>query len=493
MKRIALGLVLGLSLGFAAGRFLWSTTDGSPPKGGSGFDDATPKPTLRASTVPVEEPAPASVVAAATTPVPEGALADLFRALPEYEELRGNGIVGGRVRTSDGVPLGGVRIALIPIWGPRGVHTPPEGEESAAAFVSRSAAIRLWRDRSTRRAETADDGSYEVVGLGAGRYTLVARAPGYVVEPSEPLGEVSAGGIAHFVATPLVPLVVDIRHPDGSQLDAATITAERGERREVRIESGEWTRANPEIRLPRGPYRIFASVGRPMTAASEEVMVDLGAGARPPLRLVVFPSCTVIARFLAPPHEPVASALVALVKGVPARPLNPRFVYATGNSRTLHGTVDEAVFERIVPGRYTVVAVREDRSGDVGSVAVEVAPGTNRVDVPIPPRDRTLAVWVQMTDADGRPVEDVRFRADDRAGSGSQGVSVLGSNDGRYVILPELPPEFPAERQPSAGIEIEVIAEHPKFAAKSFPVRFGVDRELRIAFAPKGGAEPKRR
>jgi hypothetical protein len=174
------------------------------------------QPALTPGETPTPKPAPVE-----KTPAPgsESDLIRAIRALPKPELKLGDGKITGRVIDVDGNPLRGVTIQAQPPrtepmryprildYEGRDLH---EGLEEDIRLMLRQRAISAPPEL---RAESAADGTWQINGIGEGKYVVYPRAKGYQLYLSK--YEFFAGDDVTIYATPLVELQIQVLTAEG--------------------------------------------------------------------------------------------------------------------------------------------------------------------------------------------------------------------------------------------------------------------------------------
>jgi len=179
--------------------------------------------------------------------------------------VSGEGKITGTVFGGDGAPLAGATVVtdnFYPVdeggergWDTKGVGRgwsgPPEVREALAA----RAKDLLTRQRRQRTVTTDAAGRFEFTELPGGSFQLRPYLEGMVFDPKV----VRVGESAQFIGKPVSEYHLDLRLPDGTAPDDATVLL-MGERRSRG--SYRWTSDEPTIRLTRSPASLKAMVGR---------------------------------------------------------------------------------------------------------------------------------------------------------------------------------------------------------------------------------------
>lgn len=282
--RIALlTLILGLGLGGGIGFLLGG--DGGPavqaadssmvrrtgverrgPAGEQGLSLAALDPADRTSSSRVNTDATDRALAAEADDYSDATLARISMEAEDAEDgLTGEGTITGRVFDGDGAPLAGATVVTVNFYSAgegsnRGRSTESvgrgwSGPTEIRGALAANAKTLLEKQRRQRTTTTDAAGGFEFADLPAGRFTLRPYLEGMVFESQT----VRVGESAQFIGKPVSEFHLDLRLPDGTVPEEATI-ALVGERRTRG--SYRWTSDEPTIRLTRSTASLKAMVGR---------------------------------------------------------------------------------------------------------------------------------------------------------------------------------------------------------------------------------------
>jgi len=417
-------------------------------------------------------------------------VAELAKSAPVPEPVGGDHVLRGRVVTVDGAPLAGVLIRATPtknLYGSRD-HRPFAAETYADQDLARSlrstASIWLTRRSMTREATTGSDGAFLFDDLDDGLYDVRATREGFTFEnygdPWRRRMVVASDSKVEFTAIPTFRTTFDLRLPDGSAPDRATLQFRRvGERNDP--EQGTWTPAEPTVDLPLGDWIVIAASGgeasRIRTIESARFLASATNVVSPPpagsetvkiaLRGVCAIEGTISTSYGAPPYNTsvVAVALDAGKEPDPslfsARPDSrnrnePRAQVQTGGERGLTYRVD-----RLVPGRWYIGVFRERSEPPAATAVLELGQSVLEHDFVLPPADPKLATRVRVLDPDGTLLPNCAFRCwytspgrngEENGGGGSGGLQASRNQDGTFTW------KYPAPR-----IRFVLFADHPRF------------------------------
>ncbi len=416
-------------------------------------------------------------------------LATLPRTAPEW----GDGRIFGRVTLEDGTPLAGATVSAVASR-PTAQRSPPQPERDLRELIESSARFHAFRDAATVKVQTADDGSYEIAGLGDYEFSVSAVADGYACQPAGGFdnGRVQPDAVVDFIATGVIELTLDIRLPDGSQPPFATVLlAGSGGGNQM-----TWWRANPAFQLRPQRFTLHVTAGDHNEYRSAPAEVTLQKG-DPPRHLLVHLqlspglSCQVllptILRSRSNPYleEDVVVRLLADP---------PPEQQAEIPERTIIRKVDrqgKAVFAGLSRGPYRVLAT-------CGSVVlawrdVTIGAGTSDVTLEVPELNAADFIVCRVLDPEGMPAVGVRLYVTiygDRRGGERR--TVLGQGDGTFWVH-RVPPavEAPgddwyyhigASRQGNAGTWLRYASG----ATHEVELRLPVPTFLTIAYEGAG-------
>jgi hypothetical protein len=438
----------------------------------------------------------ASRVTAQQAPVPSSQqeflerVVALAKAAPAPEPVGGDHVLRGRVVTVDGTPLAGVLIRATPTKNLYGNwdHHPFAAETYADVDLARSlrstASIWLKRRAMTREATTGSDGSFLFDDLDDGNYDVRAVRDGFVFEnfgdPWRRRMVVASDSKVEFTAIPTFRRTFDLRLPDGSAPDRATLHFRRvGEPNDP--EQGTWTPAEPTVDLPTGDWIVIAASGseasRIRTIESARFLSSETNVVSPPpagsetvqiaLRGVCAIEGTISTSYGAPPYTTSVVA-VALDSGkepdpslFSARPDfrkrdEPRAQVQTGGERGATYRID-----RLVPGRWYVGVFRERSEPPAATAVLELGQSVLEHDFVLPPADPKLSMRVRVFDPDGTVLPNCAFRCwytspgrngEESGGGGGGGLQASRNQDGTFTW------KYPAPR-----IRFVLFADHPRF------------------------------
>ena len=282
-KIALLTLILGLGLGGGIGFLLGG--DGGPavqaadssmvrrtgverrgPAGEQGLSLAALDPADRTSSSRVNTDATDRALAAEADGYSDATLARISMEAEDAEDgLTGEGTITGTVFDGDGAPLAGATVVTVNFYSAgegsnRGRSTESvgrgwSGPTEVRGALAANAKTLLEKQRRQRTTRTDAAGGFEFADLPAGRFTLRPYLEGMVFESQT----VRVGESAQFIGKPVSEYHLDLRLPDGTVPEEATI-ALVGERRNRG--SYRWTSDEPTIRLTRSTASLKAMVGR---------------------------------------------------------------------------------------------------------------------------------------------------------------------------------------------------------------------------------------
>jgi hypothetical protein len=294
-------------------------------------------------------------------------------------------------------------------------------------------------------------------------YTLEARRAGFaihaVAQSGVPISHHAPGKEVHFTARESGTLKLDLRLPDGSQPERATVNFLLPDGR--RGATWYWSPAEPERQVDPGEWRLAVRAGRHSehTCADELVSIVQGRTTERTLRFELRP---VIAGLVRIPEG--VSAVVELQRksAVDFERVDLGSAGIVGNPRSLHARNDLAYFNfrDLEPGEYRLIL----RSGGkaLETRTVTLAQGVEYVELRVPEPDSSGYIVVRVTGPDGPISGSVTFMVETRRDSsrGTSGASALNRGNGVYWIKP---PNVAANTSYSLTVSV------PELGSRTFP------------------------
>ena len=455
---VLVALVVGGAVGYGLGR------GSTPPVIPAAIDADVRRP----------EPAPKAPVDAAVPGAANSTLAQVLATLPEPEVPVGHGVITGRVVTSAGDPVPGVRLRA------RRSHGLPwtsAGRELTLEETVRGFVARHQYGRMTSRDAVSDrEGAYRLEGLTDDEHSITGLLEGYRVRPAGRSWKARPGDEFDLVADPVARVEFVVTRPDGTSPAEAEIHTEKDGRRASRL---PWEPRVPHRDLEPGAW-MFRAEAEGGALVSDPVTLNLIAGAgavRVALPLlsrsgirgrVVYPD-GVTGQYLSvhlyrasPEGEPDATSL-----------RRDREVAHEG----LRGSGDVAyAFPKLEPGRYVLALVTNH--DPVALVAVMVADRMIEQDIVVPEPDPAEYVLLRVLAPDGEDAGDVRISTSFHGAAivSSGGGRVERLADGRWRVYHHRVRGH--ETLPEGRDTIEVRSE--AHGQKLVEYRRGTDRELTV-------------
>jgi len=463
MGRIALLCLLCLGVGVGVGMLLAT-------------DDERPTRTQRAERT---DTGASGREAVERDPVGASDLSRALAALPAPSFERGTGTITGTVRTQDGKPLSGVTLRAIPSSGSpfarrREGDGPPQPVD-LDALVRRTVKAHYRAKALQLDGSTDETGTFTLTGAGDSKYRVDAWVNGYTLDEQGNSWSVGAGGRIDFIAQRVLEIPVDVRLPDGTQPERASISLSAGNRSDGR----HWLRRFGSLRLPPGSWKLTATVddgaytSTPVvvkvgdTPPDEPVLIQLrgNPGVHGDVRFADGPKIDLevaAVRIGADGEEPPTSSLVASLHKV----------------RVWHG--DGFRIAGLTPGRYVVAAILDD-DAVIAQRIVDVGEGPVRCDLVIESIDPALFVEVRVFGADGKPLDDLDFRTSFRSSglSSSGGGTSIRRGPGLYWVI-----HHDSDGADGGTYGVEIRSE--SHGARTLSYKRGKRREFEVRFRETG-------
>ena len=476
---VAIGFV-GANAGGGAGSF---SSSGEYGNGDSGKGSA---------------PAPEPDLVRMPPPPADGyaTLGDALDAIPVPRLPRGDGTIRGRVLDEAGQPMAAILVRATPrpdrSYG-RGNRTGVPEDRPIEELVKEQV-VRILGDRKSRQdAFTGADGRYEIRGIGAGKYFVMAYGDGFQFQPISNRGyEIEAGGEVDFTAKPVFEIEFEIFLADG--------TPAKGARIERQMYSNwhhawNWTPANSRMSLEPGVHLIRASDADGAGSVSEEVRCEIGAGKKTDkltLRLIDRPGIRGTVAFPEDEREGNARIYALAFDGEP--PSDQDLARSNLQSYAYSQQGAKFAFPNLAPGRYAV-GVASNRgilhreTVDVGAVPVEV-----ELKIPVPDPSEYVVVRVEGPDGPipGQVQIHAYVRTERNMNSGSGQATRL--KDGSYRVLHPTLPESERNSAPVYSVSVSTqtygqkTVEYDPASEPAVTVRFEAPGTLDIEVAGYEGS-----
>ena len=390
------------------------------------------------------------------------ALEPIRRALGEVappEVPTGTGVVTGTVKTTDGAPLPGVEITLVPrekeerapAWAWRGDGKAPDLPSAVKDFVDRFRRIEATRRTTT----TGADGAYRAEGLADLEYGVSATLAGWQIR-SDGSSRAKPDGKVDFRAQAVSRVEFAVTLPDGTEPAGASLVGQRidqpGGPAILHLEArpaddpprardlGDHRVRRRERRAPdggagpgvgRGGRRAADGATRPRRpdGPAREGRLPEGGAARGGMR-----------------------GSIAIAPVPPGRGADPALLAGSGQSQrswSRDGGSDAqvATFPDLPPGRYLVGLSRDWGAAPTVTKEVDVGTGATDVTLDVPPLRRDEYVVVRVLGPDGKPIPNARVMGGFTGPSGASSgpVEVIDREDGSKWALHHHADAMPAE------------------------------------------------
>ncbi len=464
------GLLIGLALGAGGGWLLGGGSGSAEPTLGPGALGGTRVPALPAQGGGTNLP-PNKVAAQEYS----GSLGSLLEEVPENPELESSdsnpaaaptGIISGTVYDDQGQPLSGVVIIgarggpgdeedtpkkpiEIPTWR-TGDGAPVD--QDLREMVKKMVVEELTRRRDTLRVTTDREGKYVLKGIDTGVFHVQAFAPGLTINGashSRPW-EARAGSQVDFVATTLYAIQFDVRLPDGTQPDEATIMSESSDGMDGGWGNSlheTWFKARPEIRVGAGSYAFVAEGGVRQRYKSEPQRVFIDARNRPTNLVLKLKGRTAISGKVLPGgDDPLPNHAVHVMHYQDAPPTDEKLQEDGQSHWNEEGPFGRYKFLDLKPGLYRIGVSTFGKL--VYSESVQVAEGQYlEKDLRLPKPDAPVGVVVKVLGPDGNLLRNAQVRAEKIEEEGKvqpwrrwwnrdevEGVTVRPQPDGTFLV-----------------------------------------------------------
>lgn len=193
---------------------------------------------------------------------------------------RGEGVIHGRVLTSDGRPIPDATITATPQYPTPADYSEDRGLEEVVARYARTS-----RFSRTGKVEAVSDaeGHYELNNLGDYDYSISAKVEGYRLnQTARNQWRVRPDAEVNFEGAPVCEVHLDVRLPDGEQPKRANISFKSGTGNRTQ----HWSPGNPKVTVDPGTYQMSATAGEHSEFMSDEVELQLVQGEEQPERRI---------------------------------------------------------------------------------------------------------------------------------------------------------------------------------------------------------------
>ncbi|MBL8900558.1 MAG: hypothetical protein JNM84_23205 [Planctomycetes bacterium] len=347
--------------------------------------------------------------------------------------------IEGKIATPDGEPVSGALVRTIRAdmrfasWEAEFLERPTDGrpgertlENALRAAAKRHAEI----SRDLRSAQTDAQGLFRISGLRAGLgHSLEAFCAGYEIVDmnGNPFHDVVPGAPVPLLAKPLVKIPLRIEESDGQLLDAALVQIEATSHGWSMPRA--WRREDAAIYLSAGTYRLHASHMPSRGLSTEPLQVEVVPAAEPRELVLRFKNSArleirVTGRELAGPERRSLQVRVAEHEGGRA-PTRDELRWS-GRPAEPSGSGSPALYiaRDLSAGPHTIaVLLGEQRV--LAQQVLEIAAGTNTLELSLPERSDDRIVAVHAADPQGRGIPDLQLWIQREAEDGADDHGVL--------------------------------------------------------------------
>ncbi|MEQ8766369.1 MAG: hypothetical protein RL885_20825 [Planctomycetota bacterium] len=228
------------------------------------------------------------------------------------------------------------------------------------------------------------------------KYALSAESEDWTLEPSfnEGLDSLRAGDDVQALASRLYPVHVDVLLPDGGRPDEARVIYRQSG---IRKEEVPWSVGEPELRLPRGMFTLFARTESFYRSSAATVLIDGESEPSVTIQLIdVRQGPSILGRVVVDPGDSWRQLSVScrlegksVISEVELTEASPDFKFS---------------LER--PGRYELVLKRARSIALVQAVDVEAKEKSVELHLPSVGSDRSATL--RVSDPWGRPVRGLQ-------------------------------------------------------------------------------------
>jgi hypothetical protein len=481
---LALAVLAGLVAGLAVGWLLKPSY--SPPRAPlpGAYELATEPST--STQRPPEKSASRDAPAAETY----AAAVDVQPAPALAPQPQADGVITGLVLLHDGRPCVGLALAATPPFPDTlsPIRHSALLPEERYAYETRAYEWAVTRRRS---GTSGGDGSFEIRGIGDGRYRLTSETGEYRLEPAQPGDPLSVEAGAHVVltATPILRVELDVILDTGEVPDYAIVRLIRPGDSSWNVGPERWTPAMRSFPVLPGTLQITGEAG-PDLVWRGEVVVDVpDAGLNQPLRLELKAVNALIIQGIAQqPYYCDVTFLIypadTLEPGWPQRPWDFTTLRSAGGSQ--RSVRLRSVFHDVAPGKYVVFALPNSVQ-ILGRMEVEYLGGLQEAAFPLSPLVREDFFVLRPFGPDGLPLRGVTVGVNlTQTNFGYMLSTALEQPDGSWWVH-RTPPEnfFSTGSTPRSDAQYRIEVNHPRYGRRV--VLYGVqDRhDLEIRFGER--------
>ncbi|MGE0192581.1 MAG: hypothetical protein AB7T63_11135 [Planctomycetota bacterium] len=387
---------------------------------------------------------PSLAPATAESALVPAALSEALAALPRLDVPPGDQTLDVVVRTDEGGPLPGVEIRVLPAvpkslqW-PEGTSVEQQSQAPVAVQVMYLLNAVRWRTEGLCVATTNGEGRCRFERMHDVEHTVTGELLGWSIEP--PPGGSSAfrpGAPVELTAKPRSGILLDVRLPDGTVPEHATVLFRKSRR--VRLK--RWTAASPLVEVDPDTYELEVRAGEAseLSSVSQSVTIERGATGttlrvdlveRPTLRLLVSLD----------PTERVGMLTARWVRISAGSPLDARVLEQVGSPRILTGRLG-ATFKYaesgLQAGHYVLGVYRGSSKTPAHVQGVDIGPGLTDIEIQLPLPERSTYAVLRVQGPDGQPLSPLEFetRFQKKGWSGtSSGVPYIERPDGEYWVF----------------------------------------------------------
>jgi len=284
MLRTVLASVFCLAAGIGIGRFLLPR-NGGPAQGVQPANERevgmSPGGGLQAENAAAGAtpagPLPERPASGDSFKSPWHGLSRIVEAVDIKPVAEAGGVFRGKVITEEGMPLPGARIRVTPRTVPR-TEDPSWPAGGIEREILRFVAQCKWREKLTRIARTAEDGSFRIGGLPEDLfYRVTAKLEGYRIKPKRghETNYVRPDKEFTFIAYAVVEVPLSVVLPDGTQVSEAWIHTKWRDRSDLI----RWREGDRTIALRPGTSTLFARAEiEEQTYSSNQIKVEVQPG-----------------------------------------------------------------------------------------------------------------------------------------------------------------------------------------------------------------------
>ncbi|MEM7261878.1 MAG: hypothetical protein AAF488_07775 [Planctomycetota bacterium] len=387
---------LGLGLGYAFAQVAFESPQDSWQPG------VTPSATKSPSSSATDLTWPADPEPVALTSL-EGRLQRVLGAIPEMNFDAAVGSISGVAFDRDGEPLRGLTVSIEAVGAPAGWQFVDLVKDDFETYVRKRVAQHRFARALYRRATTGEEGRFTFDNLAGALYRVSCegrdgqfdiRVEGRDVQVASP------GRWVDIRETGSVELTLDVRLPDGTPAETASIGLQSGSSGWTRT----WTAELPTVAAPPGSVTISASVEGYGSRTIPPVALAPGSAAGP-IRIELLRASTL--SLVADLPEGVSRGEVHfyVAYGLSGEPPEPNELVRRGLKFAVNkwsaNRVPQTEPRSVVPGHYWIGAGYTE--GEIAIVtAVEVGERPTVATVTLPALDASRSVRVVLLDPNGQ-------------------------------------------------------------------------------------------